>query len=61
MSSSRAPRRSDLLRAIRREADAADPLNLAGIVTPGPRVSPLAGVPVDVLAEAHNTETAVGG
>ena len=63
------PEAVDLLRAIRREPDAAeplrvpaaDPLNLAGIVTPGPRVSPLAGVSVDVLAEAPDKETAVGG
>lgn len=30
---------------------AADPLNLVGIVTPGPRVSTLAGVVVDVLGQ----------
>jgi ATP-dependent helicase Lhr and Lhr-like helicase len=50
------PEAVDLLRAVRRAAArsalsvaAADPLNLAGIITPGPRVSPLAGRPVDLL------------
>ena len=44
------PEAIDLLRAVRRNAPnhaltvaAADPLNLAGILTPGPRISPLAG------------------
>ena len=51
------PEAVDLLRALRRTAPAhdlriaaADPLNLAGIVTPGPRVSPLAGRAVELLA-----------
>ncbi len=51
------PEAIDLLRAIRRNTSdqalviaAADPLNLAGILTPGPRISPLAGEFVDVLA-----------
>ena len=50
------PEAVDLLRALRRNAGrgalrvaAADPLNLAGIILPGPRVSPLAGRPVDLL------------
>jgi len=57
------PEAVDLLRAIRREADAdgplrvpaADPLNLAGIVTPGPRISPLAGGVVELLS-GHGVE-----
>jgi hypothetical protein len=32
---------------------AADPLNLAGIVTPGPRVSPLSGVIVPLWHDAE--------
>ena len=48
----------DALRAARRLSEpdvplrvaAADPLNLVGILTPGPRVSPLSGQAVDVLA-----------
>ena len=51
------PEAIELLRAVRRTESAgkplrvaaADPLNLAGIVTPGPRVSALAGVVVDLL------------
>jgi ATP-dependent Lhr-like helicase len=46
----------DLLRALRRKSEdhalriaAADPLNLAGIIVPGPRISPLAGQPVELL------------
>ena len=47
----------ELLRIVRRDGDggqgvrvaAADPLNLAGIVTPGPRVSALSGEVVDLL------------
>ena len=54
------PEAVDLLRAMRREppsearlvAPAADPLNLAGIVTPGPRISPLSGEPVELLPAA---------
>jgi ATP-dependent Lhr-like helicase len=48
----------ELLRAIRRNITetslhvaASDPLNLAGIITPGPRVSPLAGQSVELLEE----------
>jgi len=44
------PEAVDLFRALRRKAEdhplliaAADPLNLAGIIVPGPRISPLAG------------------
>jgi ATP-dependent helicase Lhr and Lhr-like helicase len=48
------PEAVELLREIRRDPNigaaphvaAADPLNLGGIITPGPRVSPLAGVTV---------------
>jgi ATP-dependent Lhr-like helicase len=50
------PEAVDLLRALRRKSEdhglriaAADPLNLAGIIVPGPRISPLAGQPVEVL------------
>ena len=51
------PEAIELLRAVRRtepageslRVAAADPLNLMGIVTPGPRVSALAGGTVDVL------------
>jgi hypothetical protein len=32
---------------------AADPLNLAGIVTPGPRVSPLSGLIVPLWQDAE--------
>ena len=46
----------DALRSIRRRSinnalqiAAADPLNLAGIIVPGPRISPLAGQSVDLL------------
>jgi len=50
----------ELLRIVRRDGDrertvrvaAADPLNLAGIVTPGPRVSALSGEVVDLLRPA---------
>ena len=54
------PEAVDLLRAVRRNADdaplrigAADPLNLAGIITPGGRVSPLSGEIVNVLEPAE--------
>ena len=51
----------DLLREIRRSqvggdvpnVSAADPLNLAGIVTPGPRVSPLSGLIVPLWHDAE--------
>jgi ATP-dependent Lhr-like helicase len=53
------PEAVDLLRAVRRNAEdsplrisAADPLNLAGIITPGSRVSPLSGEIVSVLEAA---------
>ena len=50
----------ELLRIVRRDGDreqgvrvaAADPLNLAGVVTPGPRVSVLSGELVDILEPA---------
>jgi ATP-dependent Lhr-like helicase len=51
------PEAVDLLRATRRKpfdsalrVPAADPLNLAGIVTPGPRISPLVNQIVDLVA-----------
>lgn len=56
------PEAVDLLRAIRRKPPdaqlriaASDPLNLAGIITPGPRVSPLASQPVgyNTMYETH--------
>ncbi len=54
------PEAVELLRAIRRDQHvgdapnvaAADPLNLAGIVTPGPRVSPLSGLIVPLWQDA---------
>ena len=49
----------ELLRIVRKqphaeriEVAAADPLNLAGIITPGPRVNALSGERVDVLGSA---------
>ncbi len=49
------PEAVDLLRALRRKSEdhalriaAADPLNLAGIIVPGPRISPLAGQAVEL-------------
>jgi ATP-dependent Lhr-like helicase len=55
------PEAVELLREIRRSqsagevpnVSAADPLNLAGIVTPGPRVSPLSGVIVPLWHDAE--------
>jgi ATP-dependent Lhr-like helicase len=55
------PEALELLREIRRNqsageapnVSAADPLNLAGIVTPGPRVSPLAGITVPLWRDAE--------
>jgi ATP-dependent Lhr-like helicase len=51
------PEAVDLVRALRRNSDAhalriaaADPLNLAGIIVPGPRISPLAGQAVELLS-----------
>jgi len=56
------PEAVDLLRAIRRKSSetllriaAADPLNLAGIITPGQRISPLAGQVVEILRESPAT------
>jgi ATP-dependent Lhr-like helicase len=54
------PEAVELLREIRRdkqigdapEVAAADPLNLAGIITPGPRISPLSGVLVPLWPDA---------
>jgi ATP-dependent Lhr-like helicase len=52
------PEAVDLLRAVRRSTSdaslriaAADPLNLVGIITPGSRISPLAGQSVEVLEQ----------
>jgi ATP-dependent Lhr-like helicase len=55
------PEAVELLREIRRDRNvgeapnvsAADPLNLAGIVTPGPRVSPLSGLIVPLWQDAE--------
>jgi ATP-dependent Lhr-like helicase len=55
------PEAVELLREIRRSqspgevpnVSAADPLNLAGIVTPGPRVSPLSGIIVPLWHDAE--------
>ena len=53
----------DLLRIVRKqphdvriEVAAADPLNLVGIITPGPRVSALSGEQVSVVPEGAPTE-----
>ena len=53
------PEAIDLLRAVRRNPEetplriaASDPLNLAGIIMPGTRVSPLAGQAVELLVTA---------
>jgi ATP-dependent Lhr-like helicase len=59
------PEAIDLLRAIRRSQDrpeqvavsAADPLNLAGIILPGPRVSALSGDTVELVAVPELTAT----
>ena len=59
------PEAIDLLRAVRRaparasvRVAAADPLNLAGILTDSPRISPLAGQVVEVVAgEQQEAET----
>jgi ATP-dependent Lhr-like helicase len=56
------PEAVELLREIRRDqtagdaptVSAADPLNLAGIVTPGPRVSPLSGLIVPLWQDADD-------
>ncbi len=58
----------ELLRIVRRDGDreqgvrvaAADPLNLAGIVTPGPRVSALSGAAVELLQPAAALAGAAG-
>lgn len=54
------PEAVDHLRSIRRNGSdsslriaASDPLNLAGIIIPGPRISPLAGQPVELLEALH--------
>jgi ATP-dependent Lhr-like helicase len=55
------PEAVELLREIRRgqsagevpNVSAADPLNLAGVVTPGPRVSPLSGITVPLWHDAE--------
>ena len=54
------PEAVDLLREVRRDqaagvaprVAAADPLNLAGIITPGPRISPLSGIVVPLWEES---------
>jgi ATP-dependent Lhr-like helicase len=54
----------ELLREIRRDhsagiaprVSAADPLNLAGIITPGPRISPLSGAAVPLWEEATHED-----
>jgi ATP-dependent Lhr-like helicase len=54
------PEAVELLREIRRDQNigvapqvsAADPLNLGGIITPGPRISPLSGVNVPLWEES---------
>jgi ATP-dependent helicase Lhr and Lhr-like helicase len=61
------PEALDALRALRRDAgqehrleiSAADPLNLAGILTPGSRISPLSSVLVDVLGQPVSTSEPV--
>src|SRR5687767_3816751 len=58
------PEAVELLREIRRDQTpataphvaAADPLNLAGIVTPGPRISPLSGLSVPLWEEATHED-----
>jgi ATP-dependent Lhr-like helicase len=55
------PEAVELLREIRRDQNvgeapnvsAADPLNLAGIITPGPRISPLSGLIVPLWQDAE--------
>ena len=55
------PEAVELLREIRRDQNAgdaphvaaADPLNLAGIITPGPRISPLSGLVVPLWQDAE--------
>ncbi|HJN45852.1 MAG TPA: DEAD/DEAH box helicase [Vicinamibacterales bacterium] len=62
------PEAVDLLRVVRREGPlahpvsvpAADPLNLAGIVLPGPRVSALSGGSVDLLPGDAGPSVAAG-
>ena len=59
------PEAVELLREIRRDQNmgaaphvaAADPLNLAGIITPGPRVSPLSGLSVPLWEESTPDDT----
>ena len=60
------PEAIDLLRAIRRSPErpenvavsTADPLNLAGIILPGPRVSALAGGTVELIGDGPSSFTA---
>jgi len=66
------PEAVELLREIRRDQNvgdapnvsAADPLNLGGIITPGPRVSPLSGLVVplwqDAEPDVYRDDAAVG-
>jgi ATP-dependent Lhr-like helicase len=61
------PEAVDLLRALRRKpvefplrVAAADPLNLAGIITPGPRISPLAAQAVEINTGHSRLGTTVG-
>jgi len=59
------PEAIELLRSVRRSEDrpesvavsTADPLNLAGIILPGPRVSALAGGTVDLVGSPELTAT----
>ena len=60
------PEAVELLREIRRDQNlgatphvsAADPLNLAGIITPGPRISPLSGLTVPLWEESSPDDPA---
>jgi ATP-dependent Lhr-like helicase len=62
------PEAVELLREIRRDQNAgvasrvsaADPLNLAGIITPGPRISPLSGAAVALWEEATSDDSSAG-
>ena len=59
------PEAVELLREVRRDqsvgvaprVSAADPLNLAGIITPGSRISPLSGLGVPLWEEATHDDT----
>jgi len=59
------PEAIDLLRAVRRapagasvRIAAADPLNLAGVITDGPRISPLAAQAVEIVPGADEATMA---